>query len=342
VVKSQSDRRRTLLKWLLPAKFRLKLWAYFQAQLASRPRRWLLCCGFFVSFYALDGIVHLQALVSGGLSAWTDLAKGTKVSTSGKVDFAFLDLLKILGQCLPVVWRGLLSLAIGIVLPEAVGAMISEEKGLPEGTKEKVDSLVGLLEERAGIVAVYPAELHKAISDQPYAQPILKALNESSTLRILSIAGYEYLGKGAESLLYKTIAKKPGMGVEVIILDPDKGMDVINERVACLKANRENTLSVSEIQRQIGAMRRTLSTLKGNGRPGSVELCHCKHHPVFRAILLDDCLFFSTYDANAHGHETPVFKVERQKEKASLFEAFDQLYKNTRAQSKKGIRLHGD
>ena len=323
----------TIPKWLLPAERRAAIWAYFQTVLESRPRKYLLVVMFIVTFGALEGFREFPARIIRTVEVLQEVSKDIKLSTSGKFDISIEALLKIAAVFFPIAWRLLAAVIIAAAVPASVEGIANDVIRVPK-TKGDIESLAAMLEDGAGIVNIYPAATKVNVTVQPYAKPILEALADSPSIRILSIAGFEYLGKGSESLLFETIRKRPNLRVEVIVLDPEKGAGVIKDRVACLQQNRENTLTESEIKRQIGEMALILRVIKDSSHTGDIELRYYSRNPGFRIILMETCLFFSCYDSNVHGHESPVFKVEKKRDRVALYEAFEQTYQNIRSSCK--------
>lgn len=317
---------------LLPASLKKRVWSLFSSAIESKPRRYLLVVVFLISFVALGGFTQLTSRIAAAWNVLPEVIEEAKVDTSFKTSLPLKALSKMFGHVLPVIWRACVALVLGCAVPSAVCGIVRDEMATTEAdectTDRKIELLTGLLEERAGIVKLYAAEPKVSVSKQPYSQPILEALSASKSLKLLSIAGYEYLGKGSESLLYEAICKRPQLEVQVVVLDPEKGLDVIKERVACLQQNRENTLSIVEIQRQIKQMPLMLESIAQANRTGATELRYYTRNPGFRIVILDQCLFFSCYDSNVHGHETPIFQVERREKKPALYQAFDQTFAN--------------
>src|SRR5581483_4918670 len=81
----------------------------------------------------------------------------------------------------------------------------SPAEGPPQAAAADLDinaatrTLTELLEESV-IPTVYGALEKREISSQEYASDIIAAVKEASTLRLLTIAGFEYIGRGADSL----------------------------------------------------------------------------------------------------------------------------------------------
>lgn len=214
----------------------------------------------------------------------------------------------------------------------------TEDKGAaPED--EKIQSLLAeskklssLLSE-SGIQAVYGAVLKRSIVEQEYAPEIQSVVRETTTLKILTVAGFEYIGKGADALIYKCIEGCSHKSIEVILVDPLKGHAVILDRVAKLSGHRDKTYSEPKLKQQISETRETLQKMHQDGK--NIKLFYTPMHPVFRLLIADNCLFFSTYSGE-HGHEAPLYKVMRCEAgggESSWYDAFVQLFDNAKSGS---------
>ncbi len=180
----------------------------------------------------------------------------------------------------------------------------------PSISTNKYQALIMYLVDRLGIVHFYSTRLKQTVTEQDYASDMQNAVLTTSKVRMLCIAGYEYLGKGEDALLYKAINSRPNIKVEVIVLNPETGMTVINQRVMELR-ERDNTIRVPQIVEHI---HKTLSTILdlNTRRTNAIDAYMCKWHPIFRLLICDDALFMSSYGKLAHGHETPVLLIERE------------------------------
>src|SRR5665213_222361 len=161
---------------------------------------------------------------------------------------------------------------------------------------------------QCGIIRAYRTETQLQTSKQHYASDIRAATAISKNIRMMSIAGYEYLGSGSDSLLYSIIEAHPEMNAEFIFLDPDKANGVITERVNRLR-QRDPTITTEILKRHINETFELLRNLKGNRR-GNFALFRCRCATVFRLIFLDGCVFVSAYKSNAHGHESRTPDIE--------------------------------
>jgi hypothetical protein len=183
--------------------------------------------------------------------------------------------------------------------------------------------------------AFKPSKKHAG--EQRYAEYVRAAALLSKTVKVLCISGYEYFGRGQDSLLYQAINQRPDIRVEFITLDPNEGKAIIAERVRRL-AIRDDTFDEEKILSQIA---RTTSEISELHRKGGRAVFHwqCKIAPVFRLIILDDCLFVNGY-SNAHGHESPMFQVTKYDDdhmESYWYDCFDQYYTMVKTQSKQII-----
>jgi hypothetical protein len=194
---------------------------------------------------------------------------------------------------------------------------------IPSISSNKYQALILYLVDRLGIVHFYSTHLKQSVMDQDYASDMQNAVLTTTKVKMLCIAGYEYLGKGQDALLYNAIKNRPTISVEVIVLNPETGMGVINQRIQELQ-NRDNTITPAVIVEHI---RKTLGTVRdlNLNRVAQIDAYTCRWHPIFRLLICDDVLFMSSYGKLAHGHETPVLRIDR---KAPDNSATDTLYRS--------------
>lgn len=122
---------------------------------------------------------------------------------------------------------------------------------------------------------------------------------------------------------------------ECILLDPDKGSATIKERLSDLK-ERDETYTEQQLLQHIDSTKGILRHLK-TVCAKRIELWKTGNHPVFRMLILDDCLFVSTY-TKGHGHESPVYQITKDSKKSdgsSWFESFVKFYENIKICSEK-------
>jgi hypothetical protein len=203
---------------------------------------------------------------------------------------------------------------------------------------DNLNTLILVLSQ-CGVARAYRTETELQTTKQHYASDIRASAAASKTIRIMSIAGYEYIGAGTDSLLYTLINNDPEINAEFIFLDPIKGGNVLADRVARLK-RRSPTLTVEKIK---GDMQETMRLLEGlrPGRRGDFSVWQCECQTVFRLIILDDCLFVSAYKSDAHGHESPMFKINKFDQTGKMmtdwFDAFEQIYTLIKSKSARVI-----
>lgn len=195
----------------------------------------------------------------------------------------------------------------------------------------EIAELLKTLDELAGIKKIYNCQRQTSALRQQYAADVLQEVARSETLKLLSIAGYENIGKGeGTSLLYETLRKERTLDVEVIILDAEKGSDVINERVSQLRHSNPD-YNAEQMKIEISNTVKMIHKLQiSRGNDGSVNGYLYNQHPIFRLIICDQCLFLSTYEMNLHGHESPVYRIQRadplNKDRLSLYGTFLNYY----------------
>lgn len=203
---------------------------------------------------------------------------------------------------------------------------------------DNLNTLILVLSQ-CGVARAYRTEMELQTTKQHYASDIRASAAASKTLRIMSIAGYEYIGAGTDSLLYSLIKSRPEINAEFIFLDPIKGGDVLADRVERLK-RRSPTLTVDTIKGHIHETTRLLQGLQPD-REGGFSVWQCECQTVFRLIILDDCLFVSAYKSDAHGHESPMFKINKFDQTGKMttdwFDAFEQIYTLIKSKSSRVI-----
>ena len=180
---------------------------------------------------------------------------------------------------------------------------------------------------QCGIARAYRTETLLQTTKQHYASDICAKVSGSKSIKIMSIAGFEYIGAGVNSLLYSVIEKRPDMEAEFVLLDADKAGHVLADRVHRLR-ERDPTVTEETLKGHIAETKRLLGGLR-TSRTASFSLWLCSCPTVFRLIILDDCLFVSAYKSNAHGHESPMLKINKHDTNGSItdwFDAFNQMY----------------
>jgi hypothetical protein len=190
------------------------------------------------------------------------------------------------------------------------------------------ESLVAQMQEAgfSKIFANHPSD--SALSDKCRAA-MKKAIEGSEKFRLMTIAGFEYIGKGADSLAFRLLEVDCKKRIEVVLVDPDKARSVIKQRVQALK-QRDNTISEKTIADQIQRTLERLETLKRDCTgEKEVKVWFTEHFPPFRMLILDSDVFFSAYQNDAHGHEVAVFRITKEDGTGRpLYDAFDRVFTN--------------
>lgn len=210
---------------------------------------------------------------------------------------------------------------VSIFLHRYLIAEIAPGAGSPDRQRFLLEGM-----EQAGLFRVYRADLGMPIQTQPYADTIRSHLGRADRLRMLTIAGYEYLGKGPESLLWEGIKKRADLRVEIVLLNDDcaEGQAVIAARVECLK-ERDPNCDPEQLTEHIEKTKKLLKKMKParGATPFAVKLL--PEHPLFRVLILDDDMWVSAYESANHGHESKIFHFRRQGP-SSWFCAFEAMY----------------
>ncbi len=237
---------------------------------------------------------------------------------------AFLDLIFV-KLVVAAFFSGAGVYALRLFLYQHVGLL--QEKYDPEEIKR----LVALINEKTGIEKIFPCKEGKPAINQPYAAEIMKELRNSGSLKLLSIAGYENIGKGeSKSLFYDFLKENQGVDLVVIQLDPSS--KTISERVDQLRKTNPSYTS-DQLKKEIETTKNKMNKLKvARGKNAKTKLYQCKFHPIFRLIILDHCLFMNTYEDAIHGHTSPMYKIAKVKSPSSgdlsLYNSFDCLFEN--------------
>ena len=186
--------------------------------------------------------------------------------------------------------------------------------------------------QEAGLFRVYQSDPEKTIKQQSYSNDMRAKLGTSSRMRILTIAGYEYVGRGSDSLLWEGVRKRPDLHVEIVLLNADceEGKGVIASRLQCL-GKRDPSYDEDQLRDHIGKSLKTLKKLKAEHK-GRFDLKLLKEHPLFRILILDDEMWISAYEPDAHGHESKVFHFKSSGASA-WFSAFEALYEQASQRS---------
>lgn len=203
----------------------------------------------------------------------------------------------------------------------------------------EVKELIRLLELHAGLKRLYPSDARNPVMDQPYCADMRRHLAQTKLVKLLSIAGYEFLGRGEGSVLYEILAETSHIAVEVILLTPDNSSrDVVDARLKQL-LKRDPQYRAENLRNHINETMERLRHLKRNrkGRnAGEIKLYTISHHPIFRLVVLDHALYMSAYGEERHGHESAMFRfdpVDEDSGRESLYAAYDAYFDAIRARA---------
>lgn len=259
---------------------------------------------------------------------------GLKVSTAINTPYSFITpfVLKFVGSFIFAIISHVSLQAYAFYDPQRPG-------NIGEQDKTQVATLLTLLDERSGIKRIFDCKKKTPALQQSYAEDVLAEVSSSKTLKILSIAGYENIGKGEYSLLYEVLRKKWDLDIEIILLNPDKGKTTIHERISQLKVINPS-YKFADMKAEINKTIDKLITLKASrNNDGSVRIYLHDKHPIFRLIICDKCLFMNTYESDLHGHESPVYKIvnilDSDENKLSLYKTFLNYFEKVKNVSEK-------
>lgn len=284
-------------------------------------------------FTVWHGFYHLRLV-------WPKLTLAAVTLTMGggiKVDVSGADV---------VAARAIASFVLGGTLSFLVQKLIQEKSQWyldTESTRradaaatEESERLAELVYKRAGMKQIYASDPTLPVNRQPYAQDMRHFLATTRRLRVLSIAGYEFLGKGHGSLLYSILEDNPHIAAEVIVLVND-GSPAANK---VIEARRQQLLKRApeytkdrfrqDITSTISSLTR-LAKLRREQNAAEVKIYTISTHPIFRLVILDDWLFMSAYEDECHGHESAMFRFERvpedeESERMSLYPAYNAYF----------------
>jgi hypothetical protein len=322
-------------KWL--AWIDLEKWIEdFSVHFSSRPRRYFwvfLTVSIFAAWGGFRDFLNTGVEASNLLGEVTLKPGEIKVSAFGLGRFAMALLFS---------WgfrKFLVSAILGFLICAADTGFTSKRirEMMHFTTEDNVNTLVLVLSQ-CGVSKAYRTERGLQTTKQHYASDVRAAAAVSQSLRMMSIAGYEYIGAGTDSLLYSLIDSRKEMTAEFILLDIEKGKSVIANRVERLKS-RDPTITSEKIVSHINETIRLIRGLTSN-RTGKLSIWTCACPTVFRLVILDNCLFVSAYKSNAHGHESPMFKIEKVDDKgypSDWFDAFEQIYNLIKARSEQTV-----
>ncbi|MBF0233932.1 MAG: hypothetical protein HQK65_12965 [Desulfamplus sp.] len=239
------------------------------------------------------------------------------------------------------------SLIVGIIFDVILNNYIAKHplgvEAFRDAGSQELKEFFILLKNKTGIKKIYKNMQGIAINQQ-YADDVITEAKRSKNIKILSIAGYEYIGKGNKSLLFSTIAQQAETIVDVIILDPLEGQNIIFERIKALR-QRDPNYTVDSMIKEINETKNQIYQLKkqkDQDDDGKIGLYYTKNHPIFRLVILDTCLFMSTYPRSYHGHESPTYKILKvaeakshpDEQNISLYETFLMLFEHIKKEAK--------
>jgi len=208
----------------------------------------------------------------------------------------------------------------------------------------ELEDFVKMLEEQSGLRGVFYSGT-RSLNSGNYYKDVKKEILSTHSIKLLSIAGYEYFGKKAKSLLYAACVDHPEIAIELTILHPHQCHEFLEQRSKELRCRDEKyTMQniVEDIQSTIDVAEK-LHYDRKDLNAGEVNCFLTTTPPAFRILIFDQCLYFNTYVAGLHGHETPVFKVLNQPNdfatgRFSLYESMLKYYE----QIKNGSTNHFD
>jgi hypothetical protein len=244
-------------------------------------------------------------------------------------------------QDLIIIIKVALSILFGILAHFGIKSIILADLNFFTDTRrdrEAINELIRTLDEKSGIERIFNGVKEIPAIHQKYALDIMSEIKKTTSIKLLSIAGYENIGKGeSRSLLYDYIRSNPNIDVEAIVLNPDC-KNVCEERVNQLRHSCPNYT----IEKMIYEINETLIKLKmlNDSRKGTSSKMNnyiYNYHPIFRLIIFDHCLYLSTYERNLHGHESPVYKIinisENDINRSSLYASYLNYYNKIKSLS---------
>jgi hypothetical protein len=204
---------------------------------------------------------------------------------------------------------------------------------------DQLPAFIAQVCEHIGVKKIYPANLGHSVLDQLYAGPINASVASSKRVKMLSIAGFEWLGRGTDSLLHNTLSRRQDIDLECVLLNPDDGAATLQQRVADLQ-HRDRLITADQIRSDI---RSTIAMIRrlNEGRSIPIRAFLCNWHPVFRLLICEEELFVSAYMRRAHGHESPVCMISRlppnRADADTWYAAYNTFFDSLRDNSKRVI-----
>jgi hypothetical protein len=284
------------------------------SKFSSLPRRWLIVL-FFITFASLGtgwraawndlrhsiwpstnatssssaGATNTVPVGSPGSTNTVATSNSTNQGLATNIQGAATNLKKM--EWWPFVWRnlkfvlslaywlllsGLISLAITATVDRAKSDLREELLVKAQNNAERLE-LVARILRHSGISNIYDAVPRKAVKEQSSAQHIIEAVTKAKSLRMMTIAGFEYIGKGRDSLLFETISKNSQVKLEIILLDATKADHIIKERVRTV-GSQDSGYTEETLKREIDSTKERLLNLKSKGM--DVNLWLCRKNPV--------------------------------------------------------------
>lgn len=226
-----------------------------------------------------------------------------QVGIPPSINFDFSEIIK------PFFYKFIFAFLFSVCANISLHIYVKNHTGFPT-TKDpdEIKTLLKLLDERAGIKIIYESKMGTPAIRQSYSIAMMNELTHTRSLKILSIAGYESLGKGEGKSLFYDFLRREHIDIEYILLNPDS-TKTIEERIKQLKKSYPE-YNIKSLIQEINTTVEKLRTLK-IASSGTVVGYYCKFHPIFRLFIFDRCLFMSTYEVDRHGHESPVYKIDK-------------------------------
>jgi len=239
-----------------------------------------------------------------------------------------------------LVAKMLLAVAAAAWIEKKLGLYFTGESAWSHHTEEerrashRLVEFSKIIDQLVGIDEVFRSGITSPVNRLDYAKDIRTAVLESKSVRIASIAGYEFIGSMGKSLLYDLLRSNAGVNLEVVLLDPVARKDIVHERVRALRSASVEYAD-QDIETEISKTTAAIQSLVDSrgGGDGSICLYKTRLHPAFRMVLTDSVIFVSAYQNNCHGHQAPVLKIRRVFDQhgptgMSLYAAFSAHFNN--------------
>lgn len=311
-----------------------------QISLVATGKRWLIATFALIIFIACGGARDFYLLVTeiskslGALSWSASLPWGLSVELpSGQ------NSLTVIGKTFFSVVSSWLFVSLFLKaqdkrFEELFNYYEEKEKGA------KLEFLIEMLRKKSGIQEIYSPEIGKPLTQQDYVSDVEEAYAKSNRCWLMTIAGYEYIGRKKKSLLWNWLKTNDHVSIKVILLDADKAQPVISKRAEDLR-KIDNNYCARQLKEEISQTENLLKELAVRRKPhanaATINLFKTSLNPVFRLLIFDDTMFVSTYERNCHGHESPLYRIIKPDaldgDQLSLFNSFEALFDNVASQS---------